>query len=173
MEKYIYIFGQCLGALAVVMGFISYQMKTRQQLLLLQALTSLTFCVHYLMIGAVSGMAMNVVCLIRNFVYFGLSSKEKTPKWIPVAFAVVTAIIGLFSWNAWYCVFIFLGLVIHSVCIAMKNPQNVRKSILVTSPLVLIYNAFVSSYGGMIYESIAVISSIIGIIRYKDKKADQ
>ena len=46
-----YIIGQALGALAVVLGFISFQMKSSGKLILLQAATSLVFALHYLQIG--------------------------------------------------------------------------------------------------------------------------
>ena len=42
-----------------------------------------------------------------------------------------------------------------------------RKSILVTSPLVLIYDVFTLSIGGIVYETVAIVSSIIGIVRYR------
>jgi hypothetical protein len=80
---------------------------------------------------------------------------------------------GIISWEAWYSIFVFAGMVIHAFCMSFSNAQNVRKSILVTSPLVLIYDAFALSIGGIIYESVAVTSALIGIIRYrKTKKAD-
>ena len=53
----------------------------------------------------------------------------------------------------------------------MRDPQNIRKSILVTSPLVLIYNIFEFSIGGIANESLSIVSSLIGIVR--DKKAKQ
>ena len=59
----------------------------------------------------------------------------------------------------------FLGLVINSVCLAFSDPQNVRKSILVTSPMVIVYNCFAHSYGGIVYETVAIVSSAIGIFR--------
>ena len=91
---------------------------------------------------------------------------DKSMLW-PLIFTSILAIIGLLTWNGWYSIFVFLGLIINSMCMAFSDPQNVRKSILVTSPMVLIYDAFTLSIGGFIYESVAIISSLIGIIRNK------
>jgi len=37
----------------------------------------------------------------------------------------------------------------------------------------LIYDGFVSSYGGIIYESVVIVSSLIGIVRYRKNKTAQ
>ena len=89
---------------------------------------------------------------------------------MPIAFAIIMGVVGIITWEAWYSIFIFLGIVLHTLGMALKDAQNIRKSILVTSPLVLIYDAFAFSIGGIIYESIAVISSIFGLVRHKEKK---
>lgn len=167
MDNIVFIIGQIFGIIAIILGFVSYQMKTQKQLLICQTAVSLVFCVHYLLIGATTGMAMNVVNVIRNFVYYRRNLKgDKSMLW-PIVFTVILGVIGILTWNAWYSVFVFLGLIINSLCMAFSDPQNVRKSILVTSPMVLIYDAFTLSIGGFIYESVAIISSVIGILRNK------
>ena len=76
-------------------------------------------------------------------------------------------IVGLLSWQGYYSIFVVLGLVINTYCLSFANPQYIRTSILVSSPLVLTYDAFVMSIGGVIYESVVIVSSIIGMIRYR------
>ena len=61
MDKILFIIGQIFGIIAIILGFVSYQMKTQKQLLICQTTVSLVFCIHYLLIGATTGMAMNVV----------------------------------------------------------------------------------------------------------------
>lgn len=161
----LFIIGQVLGGVAIILGFLSYQVKTQKQLLFLQALTTAVFSAHYALIGAYSGMAMNLVGLVRNFTYRIYNEKNGTPPALPIAFAVAQAILCALTWEAWYSVFVLFGLVINTLCLAFRNPNNVRKSILVTSPLVLIYDALAGSWGGAIYESVAIISSVIGIVR--------
>ena len=170
MEQPLFLVGQFLGIVAIGLGFLSYQMKTQNGLLLAQTSTTLVFCLHYLLIGAYSGMALNAVALLRNLVFFFLSKKGKIHKAWAVGFSAVMGIMGLLSWESWYSIFVFLGLVINSYCMSFDNPQNIRKSILVTSPLVLLYDVFVWSIGGIIYESVAICSSAIGIFRNKTSK---
>ena len=84
---------------------------------------------------------------------------------IPIIFVAVQCVMCVLTWEAWYSVFVLLGLAINTYCLSFKNPQNVRKSIFVTSPLVLTYDILASSIGGAIYETVAIISALIGVIR--------
>ena len=165
MGETAYIIGQIFGGIAILFGFISYQVKTQRQLIFMQSATALVFCVHYFLIGAYTGMAMNAVNIVRNFFYDRRNRKGGRDIYTPLAFALIQAVIGILTWNAWYSVFVFLGIVGNTVCMSFANPQNVRKSIVITSPLVFTYDAFASSFGGMVYEAAAWVSAIIGIVR--------
>ena len=61
MEGFLYYVGQGLGVVAVILGFINYQVKTREQVLYVHIATTLCFGFHYMLIGAYAGMAMNFV----------------------------------------------------------------------------------------------------------------
>lgn len=171
MENIFFIIGQFFGLIAIALGFLSYQMKTQKQLLLCQTAVCIVFCIHYLLIGATTAMAMNTVNVVRNIVYYRRNQKGDKSMLFPIIFTVILGIIGLLTWEAWYSIFVFCGLIINSLCMSFSNPQNVRKSILVTCPMVLIYDIFALSIGGFIYESVAIISSIIGIIRFKKQNS--
>jgi hypothetical protein len=47
------------------------------------------------------------------------------------------------------------------------DAKRFRKTILISSTLILAYNFFALSYSGMLSESISLISVVIGIIRYR------
>ena len=170
-----YIIGQILGIVAIIIGFVTFQMKTKRQILFMQTTTAVIFCVHYFLIGAMTGVVMNIVATIRNLVYDYCGTKGYKTKLVPITFVVIQAAVAILVWEAWYSVFVLLGICINTYCMSLSKPQNVRSSILVSSPLVFIYNAFTLSIGGMIYESVAVASSAIGLFRYmknkKEKKA--
>lgn len=167
MMNFTMIVGQIMGFIAVALGFVSFQMRTQKKLLVIQIATTIAFCLHYWLIGATSGMMMNMLGIVRNIAYYHKDKKIFSGMKCPVFFAVLMGIVGILSWQGYYSIFVLLGLVINTVCLSFTDPQNIRKSILVSSPLVLIYDAFVLSVGGMIYESVVIVSSIIGIVRYR------
>lgn len=162
-----YIIGQILGIIAIITGFITFQMRTKRQILLMQTSTGIIFCFHYLLIGALPGMAMNVVGVIRNIVYDYCARKGYSSKLVPIIFVIIQAVVAIMTWNAWYSVFILLGICINTYCMSLSDPQKVRVSIMVSSPMVLIYDTFALSIGGIVYESVAVASAVIGFIRTK------
>ena len=65
---------------------------------------------------------------------------------------------------------IIFALAANTIFMSFGNPQLLRKSILLTSTCVLIYNVFVFSIGGITNEGISIVSSVIGIIRFRKEK---
>ena len=72
---WIMLIGQALGVVAVILGFITYQMKSPKALLIVNLITCGVFCAHYLLIGAISGAVMNGIGIIRNLVYTNRDKK--------------------------------------------------------------------------------------------------
>ena len=165
-----WLIGQAFGVVAIILGFITYQLKTKRQLLFVQSMVAVVFCVHYLLIGAYSAMAMNAVNIFRNIAYDYRTERGIKSKMIPIVFVLIQAVMCIITWEAWYSVFVFLGIGINTYCMSFTSSQSVRKSILVTSPLVLTYDIFAKSIGGSIYESVALISAFIGVLRNRNKK---
>jgi hypothetical protein len=165
----LWIVGQAFGILAIILGFVSYQVKTQRQILFMQSMVAVTFCIHYFMIGAYSAMAMNGVNIVRNAAYDYRNKKGIESKLIPIGFVIIQAVMCALTWEAWYSVFVLIGICINTYCMSFKSAQNVRKSIVVTSPFVLTYDIFARSIGGSIYESVALISAAIGIYRNRRK----
>ncbi len=166
------LIGQILGIVAVILGFISYQVKTDRQLLIVHALTCVVFSVHYYLLGAIPAALLNGVGVLRDIVYYYKDKKFYRPRLFPMIFAVIMLGLGIYSANGIHSILIILGLVINTVCLSFRDPQNVRKSVLITCPLVLIYDIIELSLGGIVYESVAMISAIIGIVRYRNGKTE-
>ena len=163
----IWMIGQAFGIVAIVLGFLTYQTHTQAKLILLQTLTALSFCIHYGLLGAYAGMAANLIVIVRNTVYDYRLKRNLEGKRIPILFVALQVLVGILMGEAWYSLFIILGIGINSYFMSLKNAQTVRWSILVSSPCVLIYDLFARSIGGTIFETVAVISALIGILRYR------
>jgi hypothetical protein len=91
---------------------------------------------------------------------------------IPILFTLITAAVGIITWTEWYSVFVFSGMVIHAFCMSFSDPQKVRISLLFTSPMVIVYNVFAMSVSGVVYETVAIVSAVIGIIRYRKSRKE-
>ena len=159
--------GQALGVVAVILGFVTYQMKSPKGLLIVNLITCGVFCLHYLLIGAISGCVMNLIGIFRNVVYTNRDKKAfSSPLW-PFVFAAIMLAAGLATWQDWRSVLMVCALVINSLALSMKNAQYIRWSLLLTCPMVMVYNALLHSYGGFVYEGMSIVSAIIGILRFR------
>ena len=162
---------QALGVAAIILGFVNYIVKTRVQVLFINSLITATFVVHYLLCGAWTGMAVNAVAFIRNIFYFYSGKNGKVSRVLSFAFTLIMGAMGLavslIAREGWYFILSVVALMINSYAMSFSNPNNIRKSILITSPMVLVYNCFVLSVSGAVYEGVAIVSAIIGLIRHK------
>lgn len=168
-----FILGQVFGIFATVIFFLSYQVFEKKKLLVIQIVATLCTCISFLFLGATSGFALNIVCIIRNIAYY---FEEAGTKICYITTAILTAImcvLGALSWQGSVSLLIIAALVINTVCMSFGDPQLLRKSILVSSPLALLYNVLMLSVGGAINEFSAIVASVIGIIRYNRSKAKE
>jgi len=165
------IIGQGLGIAAVVFGFVSYQMKTPNGILICQLATSLIFAAHYYFIGdALTAVALNMLGAVKCGIYLLREKREGKSVAEPIIFMACTVVTSILTWRAWYTVFIMVGLLVDTISLALSNPQKTRYCMLLKTPLCGIYNGIVSSVGGVIYESVVLISSVIGIINNRSSR---
>ena len=163
------IIGQVLGILATIVTVISYQMNTKKSLLLVQTAATTCTCLAYLFLGAASGFALNVVCIIRNVVFYFQKGSGKGHMIPALLLATAMVVLGALSWQGPVSLLIIAALAANTVFLSFGNPQLLRKSILGTSSLVLLYNIFVFSLGGIANESLAIVSSLVGIVRFRQE----
>lgn len=161
------VLGQIASIIAVIFSFLSYQAKTPKKLLFLHTSSIVALLIGYFLIGATSGGVLNVICLLRNIVYYNRSKKPFSHPCVPYVFAALLAIFGAFSWQGPISLCIIIALMINTVALSLGDNQKLRKSILLTSTLVLIYNIFVFSIGGILNESVVLASAIIGLVRFR------
>lgn len=165
-----YVLGQILGVFAPILTTFSYQANTKRRLLFIQTIATLCICISFWLLDATSGFALNIVCLTRNVAYFFLNEKSKLNYVAAGFFAALMIPLGILSWQGPISILMIVALAINTVCMSFGIPQLLRKSILLTSTMVLIYSCSVFSIGSILNESLAIISSIIGIVRFHKTK---
>ena len=166
MQTILTSIGHVLGFVSVGLFFYSYQCTEKRKLMVIQTVATALSCVQYLLIGAFSGFALNIVCIIRNLAFYFRDKYKRTDIVLPVLFSLCMAGASAFSWEGIHSLLITAGLVVNTMCMGLFDAKDFRKTILISSSLILIYNVFASSYSGMLSESISLVSVIIGIIRY-------
>ena len=165
------IIGQILSIIAVILGFITFQMKTAKWILIFQIMSAALFAAHYLLIGAPIAMALNILAVIECICYYFRLKKGGKGLFLPIFFAVLVLVISILTWDSWYSIFIMVGLVICAINLSLSDAQTIRKLNLIKTPLCFAYNLCVLSAGGMIFEFLSFVSSLIGIIKYRKNRS--
>ena len=166
-----HIIGQILGFVATALMAMSYQVNKPRRLLLIQSAGTLCNCLSYLLLGATSGFALNIVCLIRNGYYAVKKEGTVTDRILTAVLVLAIIVVGALSWQGSISLLIIIALAINTFILSLNKPQVLRYSIVLTSTMVLIYNIAVFTMGGILTESISVISSVIGILRFRRETA--
>lgn len=156
---------QILGIIALSFAVVSYQQKTHKRILVFQLLANTTFCIHFIMLGAVTGGILNAVAATRAIIFVNKGKKWAENKiWLWV-FCAVSIIVGILTWKDLYSILPILGMLCTTAALWIKTPKYVRLVSFPSSPLWLVYNAVNNSFAGAITEIITMCSIIIAIIR--------
>ena len=105
-------------------------------------------------LGETIGQALGIFAVLLGFISFQARTRKML---LP----------GALAWQDWYSLMPMISLIINTYFMSREDPQLVRKSILVSSPIMIVYDVLVASYGGIMFESVIIISSLIGVLRYR------
>lgn len=174
------IIAQIIGIFGMVANFLSFQQKKQKGAIAFQFFAALLFAINFLMLGAYMGALLNVIGVIRAFVFVNREKlKADHPVWLIVfilAFAstypLVFTVFGKVpsAKNLIIEILPVIAMILSTVSFRLTRAKDIRRFGLFSSPMWLIYNIFCFSIGAIISEILNLISIIIGIVRFDLKK---
>lgn len=164
------IITQIIGIAAMFFSVFSFQMNKHKHIMLMQILATFMFGMQYFLLGAYTGMAVDIVATVRGIIFYNRDKKWAQSKLWIILFALMFVISGIFTWQGAESLFVITAMVLNTFSFSFTNPKLVRSTILLSSPLMLIYNILTGSIGGVINEICVEISSVVGLLRYDIKK---
>ena len=156
---------QLIGGLGILASLISFQCKKHNSILAFRTLNEAIFAAQYLMLGAYTGMAMNLIGCVRNTVFSKQVAKGKKTTVSTIIFTIIFFIFGILTWQGAKSILIIVAKVLSTIAYGNKNPTVVRGIVFITCTSWLIYNYCVFSVAGVICEAVTLISLLIGIVR--------
>ncbi len=185
---------QVIGFVAIAFGIISVQFNRHSTIVLMKTGSSFLFGVQYFLLGAYTGVVLEFIGWIRNFVFIHLVKNGKNTKpWI-ILFSLITIATGLttiiLSWNAslksvaWlssdYSVATILSVsisilaifakVLSTVAYGVSDPHKIRMLNIPTCSSWIVYNFVAFSIAGIINEIMCLSSIAIAELRFKKAK---
>lgn len=169
------MFIQFIGLLAFLFLLASFWNKNRKRLLTFQIIDSILYALHYFLLGAVSGFIINVIGIIRAFVFSKKEEKEIYNSKILLFFFLFLYLISGYIIISFFAVpnilhlFPILAALIYTLIIWNKDTKTIRRGNLFISIIWIIYNYIVGSYIGIITETILFISTLFSILKLDSK----
>ena len=170
--------GQLFGMIGLVIIVLSFQCKKNKLFFVMQGTGSMAFVINFLLIGAYAGAMYNFVNLIRGLLF----SKEDKKLWklilVNVLYTASYLISLVIILGDWFMIFIsaipYAALIVMSIFMWMNNGKHKRYfQMTIMSPSLIVYNSFNFSLGGILCESIAIISSIVALVRFRKTGFEQ
>jgi hypothetical protein len=146
-------------------------MPTQKKILFMNMLVTVAILLNYAFLGATTGVILNVVCFIRNIIFMNRDKKIFSYKFYPYLLMVIIGGLSFLTSEGAHSILITIGLIINTFALSLTNPQATRYCMAISCSFIFAYNIFVFSIGGMINEAVAIISSILGIIRYRKNQS--
>ena len=162
---------QGIGLLSLICSLISFQMKKRSAIMVLQMAANLLFSLQLVLLGAITGALLDLISFVRTLI-FSFRDKYKwasVPVW-PIMFVVTMIATGILTYDRWYSFLAIMGSVLSTIALWMRDGKKIRLISLAVGPCWFVYNLIAGSYTGAINEVIAVTSIIIGIVRHDIKR---
>ncbi len=150
------------------LGFSAFHQRKRKKILMFLFAASCTLCMLYLLGGALVGVIISFIGAARNIVYAHRESHRLFKlKVIPYAFSMCVVALGVLIWNGPITLLFVVGNVVSCFGLNRRRTTHMRISVLISSPLLAVYEFLAGSFIGVCYELVLVVSSVWGLIKYR------
>lgn len=157
-----------ISILSIFLYVMSVQFKEKKKILISQFFASVCYLIVYVIKGAMSGVAIEILEEIKDIIFVKYENKnKKIPIFWLIIFIALLVIVSLIFYDGVLSLLPLLINIILFISTYFKNPKYIRWIMLVCGALWGIYNVYVGAYVIVIGNVLEIISAIISIIRFK------
>ena len=169
-----YIISQILVVFAMLSLGTTYLCKDKNKIVALGILYSVLYGTQYLLLGAMTGFAMNIISIIRNiWFYINVKNKKKNKLITLIVLIILVIIFGLMSYNNIFSIIPIIAAILYTYSIWQDNVKVYRWLALPIGALWITYNICSKSIFGIIAESVLLVVEIIGIIKIQKQTKEE
>lgn len=168
-----YICSQIFIVIDYIFLVITYQLRNRKKILLLNIGAQIFTGLSYFCLNAYSAVAMAIIAIIRDIIFILTTNKKnKTIENISFSVIVIAMIIfGIITYETPWSILPVIATILYTFSIYQKNIKHFKLLGMIVSLCWILYNSYLISMFGIILETILLISSVIGYFRdMKDMK---
>jgi len=159
---------QAIGFLAVIMYLVSFQFKSNRALFSCQLVGNLLFALQFLLLGAASGALNLLVSCLRNILLLNRSRWA----WVrgrgfAAVFCACYCAVTLLTWEGPLSLLALIPSLSGTLSFWTNNARTIRlANLFCACPCWLVYDILIGSWGGILNETITMVSILISIYRF-------
>lgn len=176
-----YILSQILVCLAYFCFAMTLVTKNRTKIMIFNFCATTSFCLSYLFLFAWSGVVSNLISMLRNVVFFLITkytaSSKNTKLYELLGFifiVLIYAISSIFTYDGVLSLMPIIASICYTYGIWQTNNLVYKIITILNSVFFVIYNAYVNSIMGVVFESVIIVCGIIATIKqYGPRKKEE
>ena len=174
-----YLASQILTIIIYICLCSTYFLKSRKKILNLNAIAHIIQAIAFLLLGGLTGAAMNAILLVRDLILVtGEKNNQKTDKiskrdiTVLSCFILLILVMTIFTYDGWESLLSVIATIISTFSVCQKSTKIYKLLGIPVSGAWLGYHISLKSIFAIILESILLISTIWGYILDKSKKGE-
>lgn len=169
--QYSFILSQIFVIIAVLLQGVSYLNKDKKKIMFLCTFYAIFYGLQYLLLGAMTGLAMNMVNIIRNiWFYYNAKGKRKNKPYMLLIILMLVATTGMLTYANIYSLIPIAAASIITYSLWQSKTGVFRLLSLPISILWITYDIYCHSIFGVIAETVLLGFELLGIYKYDVKK---
>ncbi len=155
------------GGIATVIGFLIFQQKDRRRILMMKLICDVLWLLHFLLLGAYSGMVLSVVAAAREITFRILDrrGKRRSIFWL-FLFLAANMLLVFSAWNSPWSICSLISGQLATLAFWQSSPQRTKILSLFVCLSQITYAIAVGSYAAVGNEIITLASIGIFFFRY-------
>lgn len=174
-----YILSQVFTIINYALLGVTYYAKDRKKILIISFLSIIATAISYILLDAWTGVAMCVVALIRNIIFYIDEKKNgkretinKKDIVILIILYSVTIISTVFTYDGFLSLLSVFATSTYTFSVWQKKTKVYKLLGIPVGILWILYNIYVKSIFGIILEAILLVCSISGYLLERKKQKD-
>lgn len=156
-----------LGVLAVITFLLSFQFKTRRNIIVVNLISRALYILQYIFLGAFEGAVLDFMGFLLSF-FARYKEKDFVKRHFKIIIAVVNLLllaIGIAMYENVFSLFAIGGIICEITALWLTKEKNIRILSLFAAPCWLVYNLANSAYSSVIGNVLVIVSIAVAMIR--------
>lgn len=127
------------------------------------------YAIQYAFLNAMTGCCMNLICMVRNFIFNKYNNRKVPIYWLIIVLFVMVGV-SLTTYDGVISLLPMLAVVIYSVAVWYGNLKIIRLTEICSCFLYIIYNINVLALTGLLATIVEMIGALFAFYKYDLKR---